>query len=400
MIERALYATAFSQEWGRQMRFITGPRQAGKTTLAKLKLRREDSPALYYLWDLRGVRDRYKADEFFFAADARGAGRKPWVCFDEIHKMPKWKNILKGLFDESHERFNFIVTGSAKFDIARRAGDSLAGRYFTFHLFPLRLAELRGAAAHPGPSSALDFTAARMEQRPLPDGLDALLRYSGFPEPFLGQSPALHRKWAQAYTDRVIREDLAPLTRITEHEYLLDLYRLLPEMVASPVSAPSLASHLEVSPQTIKGYLRRLADFHLIFKLSPYSKNIKRSLLKASKVYPYDWTRMADEARRFEGYIACELNALLQGWADASGEAMTLSYVRTRDKKETDFLIVREGRPWLLIEAKLSDGPVAGHHRDTARALGAIPVVQICRQEGVASMDGPAVFRVSASRFF
>ena len=133
MIERRLFNIVFSKEWGRQMRFITGPRQSGKTTLAKLKLKEEHSEKLYYLWDLRSVRNRYKDNELFFTADQISTGNEhPWVCFDEIHKMPRWKNILKGIYDTSSGQYNFIITGSAKFDISRRAGDSLSGRFFDF----------------------------------------------------------------------------------------------------------------------------------------------------------------------------------------------------------------------------------------------------------------------------
>ena len=114
MIERRLFNIVFSKEWGRQMRFITGPRQSGKTTLAKLKLKEEHSEKLYYLWDLRSVRNRYKDNELFFTADQISTGNEhPWVCFDEIHKMPRWKNILKGIYDTSSGQYNFIITGSA-----------------------------------------------------------------------------------------------------------------------------------------------------------------------------------------------------------------------------------------------------------------------------------------------
>jgi len=142
MIKRKLYNIAFSSQWGRQMRFITGPRQVGKTTLARQKLHYEKSETLYYLWDLRSVRQKFKKHELFFTEDALNTERKLWICFDEIHKMPKWKNILKAVFDETSDRYQFIITGSAKLNIVRRAGDSLAGRYFTFHLLPLTLDEV------------------------------------------------------------------------------------------------------------------------------------------------------------------------------------------------------------------------------------------------------------------
>ena len=403
MIERTLYHIAFSNDWGRQMRCITGPRQSGKTTLSKLKLKKEGTEKLYYLWDLRSVRNRYKENELFFTQDASRSKNKSWVCFDEIHKMPKWKNILKGIYDQTEQDYQFIVTGSAKLNISRMAGDSLSGRYFTFHLSPLCLGELKNAKrlAKNIPQNASDFIRQKLDCKP--DGgeyLSSLLEYGGFPEPFLRQSKKFHRKWSEDYLDRVINEDIGSMTRIVNNEYLYDLYRLLPEMVGSPVSQHSLASHLELSVPTIKNYLKRLSDFYLAFKISPYSKNIKRSLLKASKVYLYDWTRIGDQAKRFENYVACELQAVIRFWGDASGERYSLFYIRNKEKKETDFLILKENKPWCLIEAKYSDSPVAKHHFDISSALGAIPLVQVCREEGVALQEKKNIFRISASRLF
>ena len=403
MIERTLYHIAFSDDWGRQMRFITGPRQSGKTTISKLKLEKEKTKALYYLWDLRSVRNRYKENELFFTQDVNPRKKKLWVCFDEVHKMPKWKNILKGVYDQTQEHYLFIVTGSAKLNISRMAGDSLSGRYFTFHLFPLCLGELKNAKrlAKDIPQNASDFIRQRIDRKPAgKEYLSSLLEYGGFPEPFLQQTKKFHRKWSEDYLDRVINEDIGALTRIIDKEHLYDLYRLLPEMVGSPISQQSLASHLELSVPTIKNYLKRLSDFYLAFKVSPYSKNIKRSLLKASKVYLYDWTRIRDKAKRFENYVACEIQTLIHFWMDASGEKYSLFYLRNKEKQETDFLILKENKPWLLIEAKYSDGPVARHHYDISCALGNIPLVQVCRKENILVQQKKNIFRISASRFF
>ena len=402
MIKRALYNIAFSQDWGRQMRFITGPRQSGKTTLAKDKLKHENASRLYYLWDLRSVRNRYKDNELFFTQDAPPAYKKHWVCFDEIHKIPKWKNILKGIYDSSFEKYNFIITGSAKFDITRRAGDSLSGRYFTFHLFPLSLAELInvGSFSLKPPQSAQEFITKKIDAASkAQDELSLLLEYGGFPEPFLKQSKKFHAKWADDYLDTVIKEDIGALTRIIDKEYLYDLYKLLPEMVGSPISESSLASHINISPPTVKNYLKRLEDFYLSFRIYPYSKNIKRSLLKASKCYLYDWTRIKDIAKRFECYVAVELKTQLNLLADASGEKYSLFYIRDKEKKETDFLITKEDKPWLLIETKLSDSSILNHHFQMQKALGNIPLVQVCREEKICSLQKKNAYRISASRF-
>ena len=407
MIQRVLEHVAFSDTWGRQMRFITGPRQCGKTTLAKKFLEKQKSPYLYYLWDLREVRNRYKSNELFFTEDSPPKSYPQWVCFDEIHKLPKWKNIVKGLFDATAEDYRFIVTGSAKLEIFKKAGDSLSGRYFTFRLGPLSLCEFfakPNSTNDPSkiPATALEFIRSKMEkpQKESARILGDLLKYGGFPEPFLRQSDAFARKWRNDYTDTVIKEDIGELTRILDKEYLYDLYRLLPEMTGSHISEASIASHLQVSGPTVKNYLRRLEDFYLAFKIHPYSKNIKRSLLKAPKCYLYDWAAVPDEAKRFENYMAVEILSRTRLWQDASGENFSVHYVKNKTGEETDFLILKDKVPWLLLEAKLSDTRVDSHHLNTQAMLHHIPFVQVCRKNDVCRMESKNVFQISAERFF
>lgn len=404
MLERSLFHIAFGSSWGRQMRFITGPRQSGKTTLAKMKLNEAGTQKLYYLWDLRSVRNRYKAGELFFTADSppQKSG-KQWVCFDEIHKAAGWKNILKGIFDAVQEHYQFIVTGSSKLDIFRKAGDSLSGRYFTFQLFPLTLKEVAGSPeiAQSECNDPWDFILQKMsrQSKNKQEALKQLLAYSGFPEPFLSSGGAFQKKWSRDYLDRVITEDIGLLTRIADREKLHDLYQLFPEMTGSPVSENSLAGHLESNPVTIKNYLRKLQDFYLAFKIMPYSRNIKRALLKASKWYLYDWTRIPDPHKRFENYIAVELNTRISAWQDLTGTEFILAYIRDKNKQETDFLILKERKPWLMVEVKYSDSSIDSHHIAVSHILGGIPVVQVCFENDIASQEKKNAFRLSASRF-
>jgi len=403
MLERSLNQIAFDPSWGRQMRFIAGPRQSGKTTLAKMKLKQEGAQNLYYLWDSRTVRERYKSQELFFTQDAPPKkGKKWWVCFDEIHKIKGWKNILKGIFDETEQHYQFIITGSAKLNIIKKAGDSLSGRYFTFHLFPLLLKEVAGQVAIEAHEckNAVDFILERMNtQAKIQPGLNDLLQYSGFPEPFVANSAAFHKKWSREYLDRVITEDIGLLTNIVDREKLHDLYRLLPELVGSPISENSVAGHLESNPVTIKNYLKKLEDFYLTFKVIPYSNNIKRAILKAAKWYLYDWTAIKDPYKRFENFVGAQLYARLSAWQDLTGTEFILSYIRDKNKRETDFVILKERKPWMMVEVKYSDSSVDSHHGVIAQVLGGIPVVQVCYQDGVASQEKKNIYRLSASKF-
>jgi predicted AAA+ superfamily ATPase len=132
------------------MRFIAGPRRSGKTTLARAVLQKHRSAGLLFNWDLPSVRRRYREDSLFYRTEMKGL-RKAWACFDEIHKQRQRKNILKGVYDADGHKLKLLVTGSARLDLFRRSGDSLAGRFFLFHLSPILQGELLRRPAPPVP---------------------------------------------------------------------------------------------------------------------------------------------------------------------------------------------------------------------------------------------------------
>ena len=404
MIERAFFPIIFSETFGRQMRFIAGPRQCGKTTLAQEQLKKRKCEVFYYNWDQPLVRNRYRKNSTFLREDLEKYGLKQgkaWICFDEIHKRSKWKNILKGIFDDLENKAQFIVTGSARLDAFRRAGDSLVGRYFLFRLMPLTLFEIGKMKLQRPPASAADFIEKRLQESKDSFGaFQDLLRFSGFPEPFLRGTEEYLQKWKDVYLDRLVREDLRDITKIVELDPIADLAHILPSKVGSPLSVQSLTQDLELGHKALKNYLKKLEMVYLIFPNSPYSRRIQRGLRKERKIYFYDWTWIQDEGVRFENYAAVELNTLTQMWTDAGWGHYRLAYIRERDGKESDFLILKEEKPWLLIEAKIQDQAIAAHHRRFAKVLGGIPVIQLCQQKGVLRQEEGGIYRISASRFF
>lgn len=403
-IKRHLSAIAFSDKFGRQMRFITGPRQAGKTTLAEEHLA-ESGSALYYNWDDKKVRIRFRAGSDFVTEDLLKSGKRGarWACFDEIHKMPRWKNILKGFFDTHQKEVKLIITGSARLDMFKSAGDSLAGRYFLFKLNPLTLSEAGGrpfSRLLPEPE-ALDYLKNRVEGAPaLKTGLSALLQYSGFPEPFLKASGVFRKKWIETYLDLVVDRDLRDLSRIQHLESVRQLLTIMPAKIGSPLSINSLREDLEVNYLTAKNYIDYLCKICVLFKLGPYASKRHRLVKKEQKVYFYDWTLAGEEGAKFENYAAMELKARVDLWNDSQEDSYGLNFVRSRDGLETDFLITKNGAPWLLCEAKLSTTPVSSHHYRHCAALGGIPFVQIVRQDNVLKVENQKYFTLSASRFF
>lgn len=408
MIERTLAQTVFSDHWGRQMRLILGPRQCGKTTLARRFLEAQGCGRFYYNWDQLALGVRLRRDPDFFISDLElspPAKSRTWVCFDELHKQGRWKRLLKGWFDQYEDRVRFIVTGSAALASHRRAGESLAGRFLAFHLHPLGLSEV-AHRAQPAfsapPEDAAHFVSRRIqESRFEPSALQALLALSGFPEPFLKSSESFFRRWSRAYGEAILKEDIKDIMQVQDLSAMAALLSLLPETVGSPLSLNSLREDMgPIHFNTAKNYLAALAAAYLVFELSVYSRSIRRSVRKEKKVYFFDWTRPRDEGARFENYVAVELLRLTALWNDAGLGSFGLSYVRQATGRETDFLIIREDKPWLLAEAKLQDQAIATHHFLHAEQLGRIPLVQLCRQENIAIKGKRGDFRVSASRFF
>jgi len=404
MKNRYLAQIAFSSDFGRQMRFIAGPRQCGKTFLARQQLEIKGMSRLYYTWDDRSVREAYRGDNRFIERDLGNVAKQEgihWACFDEIHKMPSWKNILKDFFDHYEERVRFIVTGSAQLDSFRRSGDSLAGRYLLFHLFPFTLRELvRDDVPVTVPDDAVDFVLPIMDTvRYYPAEIEALLAFSGFPEPFLSQKAAFQRRWKKDYIDRLIREDLRDITRIVALENVASLMAIMPGRIGSPLSINTLSGDLGVNYTSTANYVKALQLAYITIHLSPWSDKIARSICKEKKCYFMDWTLVSDPAARFENFLAINLLAWTTLLTDAGVGDFDLHYVRTRDGKESDFLISREGKPWLLADAKLTAGPIARHHFSQSEALGNIPFVQIVKEEQVAEQRHPKAWQISASRF-
>ena len=406
MIERTLSESIFSPQWGRQMRFIAGPRQSGKTTLAKEWLKSQGDLAFYYNWDDRALRSRFHHQHDFLKEDFLKAGtqKRHWVCYDEIHKMPGWKNILKAHFDAHEENTHFVITGSARLDLFRRSGDSLAGRYFLFHLFPLNLFELSRKSKqklefHSSAQAFIESRIARREKE-TQSNFEGLFHFGGFPEPFLKGEDSFLKVWHRGYMDRLVREDLRDLTRIGSLENVAALMALLPARVGSPLSLNSLREDLGVSHETVQNYLRALKLCYFIFEVPVYSKKISRSIKKEKKFYFHDWSFIPEEAARFENYAAAELSNWISVWHDAGVGDFSLHYLRNREGKECDFLIVKDGAPWFLVETKLKDREIHSSLPYFSRALGNLPAVQLVRQKGVLQASPDGIYCVSASRFF
>ena len=398
MQNRFLEEICFSKEFGRQMRFIAGPRQCGKTTLAKDFLLKNKSSDLYFNWDDKETRLSFLANQhFFYDLIKKKHIKNPWICFDEIHKSKNWKNFLKAHFDHYEKQINTIVTGGAKLDLFRRSGDSLAGRYFLFHLYPFSLSELnQRAVLKDSDLESLSFIESRLDAKvSLNDSkqnLLHLLEYSGFPEPCISGKKPFFRLWQKNYIEKLIYEDIRNLSNIKNLDAIFMLVKLLPDKVGNPLSINSIKEDLELNHETVKTYLKYLNLLYVTFQIKPYSRKQKYLVKKEEKLYFYDWTKIQDLSFRFENFIACELLSLIGLWNDSGSADVDLNYLRQKNKKEADFLILKEDKPWLMIEVKLSQTDIDPHLYTFSENLGGIPIIQIV-------LEGDSVIKKSKNSF-
>jgi len=350
-----------------KMVFVSGPRQSGKTTLARLLLRRAHaSPSSRYLnWDDDEARTRILAREF----PVEGM-----LVLDELHKFSRWRNYLKGLYDVRRARLQILVTGSARLDLYRRGGDSLQGRYHHLRLYPF---SLREAGCK----------------------VDDLLELGPFPEPLLSGSARTARRWSRAYRSRLVREDIADLERVEELGALEQLSVRLPDLVGAPLSVNALREDLQVAHRTVARWLDILERLLFVFRLSPFGAPQIKAIKKSRKHYHFDWIPVRDEGARFENMIAFHLLKRCHLLEDAEGLDTELRYFRDLDGREVDFVELTDRQPTRFIECKLSDVKAAPALAYLKRKFPHVDAVQVVARSGVERVVDPGIRVCSADVF-
>jgi len=308
-----------------KMVFLGGPRQVGKTTLAKQLLKK--SNGLYLNWDQDKDRSLILKQEF-------PSQKNALLVLDEIHKYTRWRNFLKGIYDTKEESLKILVTGSARLDILKKVGDSLQGRYFYHRLLPLSSAELKITSQN-------DFM--------------NLYELSGFPEPFFKQSKLKAQRWSADYQSRLVHGDIASLTNLQDLGTLELLQNRLPDLVGSPLSLNSLREDLNINHSTVTRWVIALEKIYSIFRVSPFGAPQIKAVKKEQKHYHYDWTLCSSESgARFENMVAVHLLKWVYEKRDQLGKTYELRFFKERNvvSREIDFIILYKNKPILAIECK------------------------------------------------
>jgi predicted AAA+ superfamily ATPase len=327
--------TSLSEDLNKKILLLTGPRQCGKTTLSKMLI-----PDFQYI--------NYDLAEHRLLLMEKGWDReKALIIFDELHKMNNWKSWLKGIYDVEGIPPALLVTGSARLAAFRKTGDSLAGRHFQFRLHPI---DFKEAVAYTELDSKEIF--------------NRLMAVGGFPEPFLNGTTRYYNRWKRSHIDLILREDLITLSAVRDIQSIETLIELLRSRVGSLVSSNSLARDLQKSPNTIQSWLKLLEDLYVIFRVTPYHKNIARGILKEPKFYFYDnGMVIGDDGIKLENLVACALLKELHRCQDVEGENLDLHFIRNKEGQEIDFLITCDREPQQLIEVKWSDDSLSPHFK-------------------------------------
>ena len=334
------------------MALVSGPRQVGKTTTCR------DHASAYANWD--NVDDREKilagparlVEQYKLNRLARNA---PVVLFDELHKYPRWKQFLKGFYDTYADQIRIMVTGSSRMDVYRRGGDSLMGRYFLYRMHPFSVAETLRTDL-PNPKRVV-----RSAKKPSAADFKALWLHGGYPEPFLKRDLRFSRRWQSLRIEQLVREDIRDLTQIQQVDQLQTMVILLANRSAHQLVYDNLAKEVRVSIDTARRWVDVLRTLHLGFLVRPWFKNLSRSLRKEPKWFLRDWASIKDEGERAETFVACHLLKAVDGWTDMGLGAFELGYLRDKEKREVDFVVARDGKPWFLVEVKYGDETLSPH---------------------------------------
>ena len=312
---------------------IYGPRQVGKTTLAKQILENHKDEGLYLNCEILSVNQALATPEpeklkSFF-------GNHKLIVLDEAQKVPNIGTILKVLVD-TYPELQIIATGSSSFELANQASEPLTGRVNRLILYPLSIQEIS------------QFT-SRLE---VEARIDALLRFGAYPEVFLLPEQKAIGRLNELASDYLYK-DVLSFERTKKSSLIINLLQLLALQLGNEVSYQELARSLGVSRLTIQKYIDILEQAFVVFTLRAFSRNLRKEISKSVKIYFYDLGIRNGLIQNFNPLnIRNDVGALWENFL-AIERIKKCAYApifanrffwRTYDQKEIDYIEEREGK--------------------------------------------------------
>lgn len=313
---------------------ILGPRQCGKSTLAK-ELLKEYPDSVYLDLQDRADRNKLGEPELFFERH-----RHQLICLDEIQLLPDFFSVLRSEVDRDRQPGRFLVLGSASRDLIRQSSETLAGRIAYIDLTPFLFSEV------------------------IHDGVwhDLWLR-GGFPESFLAEDDEDSFDWRQDFIRTFMERDIPALGLTIPVPVMERLWRMLAHYHGQTINYQKLAASVDISTPTLKKYLVILSQTYMVRLLPPAETNLKKRLVKSPKVYLRDSGILHGllDIEAYDDLLAHPVcGASWEGFVVenliAGHERFHPSFVRTSNGAEVD-LLLQQGEKKLLFECKLSKAP-------------------------------------------
>lgn len=318
---------------------LIGPRQSGKTTIARLFQKQAKKECVYF--DLESPADLRKFhDPELFLKEHEDV----CVIIDEVQRMPELFPLLRHLIDKKRRPGRFLLLGSASPEMIKGASESLAGRIYYLETHPFTLPEL-------------------------PQQKNTMQKHwfrGGFPDAYLAKNDEQWHKWMDGFVRTYIERDLNFLFGVTfSPQVMIRLWRMLAHHHAQMWNAQSFAKGLDVSPTTVNRYLDYLSGAFVVRKLPSFHYNAKKRLVKTPKVYIRDSGILhyllnidnnaelkyhASVGHSWEGYA-------LEQIIDLMPNNIQPYFYRTHDGSEMDLVLVKGVKPVACVEIKYSTSP-------------------------------------------
>lgn len=317
---------------------IIGPRQVGKTTLAKQLLLELMRPSIYLDLELDEDVARLGNAQAYLQSH-----QDKCVVIDEIQLMPRLFALLRALIDQNRVPARFIILGSASPSLIRQSSETLAGRIAYNELTPLSLKEIEG------------------------EGISQNEHWfrGGFPDALLAPESDLSAMWLRNFTNTFMEKDLRAMGYDISLQTMIKLYRMVAHLHGQLLNMSGLAASLGVTQPTVSKYLNLLEGGFLIHRLQPYHVNLGKRLVKTPKIYFRD-TGILHQLAAIPNFEALQGNALLgASWEGyvieqirrVAGETWQFYFYRTQTGAETDLVLISPAGKMTCIEIKYAVAP-------------------------------------------
>jgi predicted AAA+ superfamily ATPase len=271
MIKRHIEASIKKEFFTGKVIMLLGPRQVGKTTLVRSLLSGlEEKTAIYFDGESQAVQEELQPVSLTHLEQVTGAYRI--IVIDEAQKIAQIGSTLKLLVDHFGSSKTVIATGSSSLNLLNKTSEPLTGRKRVFYLYPFFCNELMGEADHQARKQIFTHQ----------------LLYGSYPEVYTASSYQEKRLQLEEITDSYLYRDLLAFNMIRKANKITDLLKLLSFQVGSEVSYQEIGNRLNLSKETVENYIDLLEKSFVIFRLSPYRFNARRTITSKQKVYFYD----------------------------------------------------------------------------------------------------------------